>query len=431
MLMIGKQLTAEQRLTRAVIDIMDDRRYKALAGVLMIGKKSVSDSVPTAATNGRDEIYGRAFIEKMNDASLRFVILHENYHKLYQHLITWRHLYDEDPATANKACDYVINLKISDECMSDKFATMPMQDGVPMGLLDERFRGMDAAQVFNILRREKQQQQQQEQQSGQGQGQGQPQQQEQQGHQGEPGEPGKQDQSQTSQGAGLDDHDWAGAQAMSEEQTKALAREIDEAVRQGVLTAGRTGSGGERELNEILQAKIDWREVLREFVKTTCAGHDYSTWRRPNRKYVGMGIYLPSGVTEQVGEIVVAIDTSGSIGGVILGQFLGEIAAICETVKPSCLRLLYWDTSVVADEKYVGDEIANVVRSTKPAGGGGTNVTCVPNYMHKNNIKPQAVTVLTDGLLGNRWGTWTVPVLWCIYGSRNSAPVGKTVHIRN
>ena len=58
-------------------------------------------------------------------------------------------------------------------------------------------------------------------------------------------------------------------------------------------------------------------------------------------------------------------------------------------------------------------------------------MTCVPNYMHKNNIKPQAVVVLTDGLLGNRWGTWAVPVLWCIYGSRNSAPVGKTVHIRN
>lgn len=410
MLMVGKQLTVEQRLHRAVIDIMDDNRYKALAGVLMIGKKSVGD-IPTAATNGRDETYGRAFIESMTDAELRFVVLHENYHKLYQHLVTWRHLYEEDCALANMACDYVINLKIMDECVSDKFATMPVRDGKVMGLIDERFRGMDTAQVFNILRREQQQQAS--------------------GGQGEPGEPGQGDGTQTSQGAGLDDHDWAGAQAMSEEEGKALAREIDEAVRQGVLAAGRTGSGGRRDLNEILQAKVNWREVLREFVTTTCAGNDYSTWRRPNRRYVGMGIYLPSGVSEQVGDIVVAIDTSGSIGGVILGQFLGEIAAICETVKPASLRLLYWDTAVAADEKYVGNDIANVVRSTKPAGGGGTNVTCVPNYMYKHNIKPQAVIVLTDGLLGGRWGTWSVPVLWCVYGSTASAPVGKTVHIKS
>ena len=66
-------------------------------------------------TNGRDEVYGRAFVDMLNDAELRFLVLHEVYHKLYRHLTTWRHLYDENGRLANVACDHVINLKIQNE----------------------------------------------------------------------------------------------------------------------------------------------------------------------------------------------------------------------------------------------------------------------------------------------------------------------------
>ena len=84
MLMIGKQLSAEQRLSKAVVDIMGNPKYIALAGVLMIGSRVVDDKVKTACTNGRDEKYGRAFIETLSDAELRFLVLHECYHKLYR-----------------------------------------------------------------------------------------------------------------------------------------------------------------------------------------------------------------------------------------------------------------------------------------------------------------------------------------------------------
>ena len=155
MLAIGKQLTTEQRLSKAVVDIMANDRYVALAGILMIGDRTIEDDVPTAMTNGRDERYGREFVYGLSDAGLRFLILHESYHKLYRHLTTWRHLYMEDPELANNSADYVINIKISDD-NRDGFAVMP-----EVGLLSDRFRGMDTAQVFNILKQ------------GQGQGQGQ------------------------------------------------------------------------------------------------------------------------------------------------------------------------------------------------------------------------------------------------------------------
>jgi len=76
--------------------------------------------------------------------------------------------------------------------------------------------------------------------------------------------------------------------------------------------------------------------------------------------------------------------------------------------------------------------VENLTRSTKPAGGGGTSVLCVSEYMSEHGIKPQAVVVLTDGYLGNKWGSWTVPVLWCIVGNRSARPdVGKYVHVEN
>ena len=111
-MLLNKELTEEQRLSKAVVAILSEPRYTALAGVLMIGDKTVDDNVDTAYTNGRDEVYGRAFIAELNDAELRFLVLHETYHKLFRHLITWKHLWDTNPKVANIAMDHNINIKI-------------------------------------------------------------------------------------------------------------------------------------------------------------------------------------------------------------------------------------------------------------------------------------------------------------------------------
>ena len=413
MLMIGKPLSAEQRLTKAVVDLMSHKKYTALAGVLMVGTREICDKTPTAMTNGRDEKYGRKFVEELSDTNLRFVILHENYHKLYKHLITWRWMYKENPRLANMACDYVINLKIVDD-NRDGFAQMPMKNGKPVGLIDERFRDMDAAQVYKLLKQDGDENDS--------------------GNEGEDGEDGEEGDGAggSGSGTGFDDHDWEGAQDMPETERKALERALDEAVRQGALMAGKVGSGGNRDIDALLQPKIDWREALRDFVTAQCAGSDYSTWRRPNRRYIGMNVYLPSTISESVGEVVIAIDTSGSIGREELSPFLGEVKAICETVRPETVHLLYWDTKVCRAERYRTDELDNLVASTKPAGGGGTEVSCVPEYMSKHGISPKAAIILTDGYLGGSWGQWSVPVLWCIVGGNDVIdPVGKTLHVKD
>ena len=421
MLTIGKQLNAEERLSKAIVAIMGSPKYTALAGVLMLGEKTIDEDVPTACTNGRDEKYGRAFVDELTDAELRGLVLHENYHKLYSHLTTWRHLYDIDPQLSNVACDYVINLKIMDD-NKDGFATLP--EG---GLIDEKYRDMDTAQVFNILRKE-----QDEQPTGEdGDNDSQDNESEGDGEQGDGSTTGSQN-TAVGEGTGFDEHDWEGAQELSTEEQRELARDIDEAIRQGALAAGKMGGTGNRDLDALLQPQVDWREVLREFVQTTCAGSDYSTYARPNRRLMSQGIVMPSGISEQVGELVIAIDTSGSIGQLELTAFLSEVKGVCDTVKPDKVRLLYWGCSVVGDESYDMHELEQLTTSTKPKDGGGTDVRCVTQYMAEEGIKPQATIVLTDGYLFGGWGDWTCPVLWAILDHETALPeVGKAVHIKS
>ena len=396
----------ERKLQKAKIALMRSPKFALLSGILMVGKTRVDDNVPTANTNGRDERYGRAFVKSLSDKELNFLVAHEGYHKMYRHLTTWRKLHDEDHDLANQACDYVINLQLQDIDPNETLIAMPRYKDGPhkgerMGLVDERFRGMNTKQVFDILKQEKKEN----------------------GGQGGDGE------------GGFDVHDWADAKGMSDADKKELLKEIDQAIRQGIMAHQKiagTGAGGiDRELEGLLEPKVDWREVLREFVKATCNAKDTSSWRRVNRRFLSTGVYMPSMIGEKVGHIVIGIDTSGSIGGSELAEFLSEVKAIAEDVNPEVVDLLYWDCDVAGHEVYEGSEVSNIVQSTKPRGGGGTSPSCVSTYLKEKAIKPECIIMLTDGYVGNDWGSeWTAEVLWCIVGGNDEvAPNGKTVHV--
>lgn len=401
--MFTTDLTAEQRLQKAVASIMGRQEFAALSGILMIGERGIKDNVETAYTNGRDEYYGRAFVESLSDAELRFLVMHEVYHKMYKHLTTWQNLFKEDAQLANMAADYVINTKITKQCekirtsTGNKFLKMP--DG---GLRDYAFDGWNTQEVFEHLKSK---------QDNDG---------------GNSGGNGK--------GAPLDEHGWEDAQELSAEEKQDLERSIDEAIRQGAIIAGKIGGDANSlSLNDLMQPEIDWREALREFISQTSMGKDYSTWSRPNRRYIGANVYMPSTISETVEELVIAIDTSGSaMSADIQTKFMSEVSGICEIAKPNKVRVIYWDTSVRGDEVYTREELHNLTNTTKPKGGYGTDIKCVVDHMQEHNIKPQAVIVLTDGYLGGNWGNWTVPVLWCLLDNAHTTPDnGKVLHINS
>ena len=392
----------ERKVQKAKISLMRNSKFALLSGIMMVGRTRVDDNIPTACTNGRDERYGREFVKKLRDPELAFVVAHENAHKMYRHLTTWRKLNDENHRLANSACDYVINLMLKDLDPGETVIAMPRYTDGPlkgkvMGLVDERFRGMNAKQVFDILKEED---------DGEG------------------------------EGDGFDIHDWDGAKDMTEEEKKVLAREIDQAIRQGLISAKKAGtgtSGMDRELEGLMEPKVDWREVLREFVKSTCSAKDKSSWRRVNRRFLSTGVYMPTLIGEKVGHLVVGIDASGSVGAKELAECLSEVQGIAEEVSPEIVDLIYWDGEVAAHETYTGATVSTIVQSTKPAGGGGTSPSCVSTYLKEKSIVPECIIMLTDGYVGSDWGNeWTAPVLWVIGGGNDEvAPNGKTIHIRD
>ena len=397
-------MNVQDRIKKSHIAIMQHKVFCAFGSILACGKVRVGDDVPTAATNGWDVIYNPNFIDQYmkSDPELRFLVLHEAMHKAYRHMTTWRKLFDENAMMANAAMDYVINLQLVDTDPHAKLIAMPMRDGKRLGLLDERFRGMHTKQVYDILKQEQEE-------GGKG---------------GEGGE-------------GFDEHDWDGAQELTADEQKELAREVDQALRQGKFAhdkiVGKGAGGMNRELGELLEPKVNWREVLREYVKSICSGKDASSWRRPNRRFLSSDIYMPTLISERVGHLVIGIDTSGSIGGKELNDFLSEVKSIAEEVMPERVDLLYWDSEVAAHETYEATNVADIVTSTKPAGGGGTSPSCVTRYLKDNAIKPECTIMLTDGYVGSDWGgQWDCPVLWVIVnGNTSVAPVGQTIHVTN
>jgi len=108
--MIDNRDKEARKLQKCKIALMRNSKFVMWSGIMMIGDTSLSDNVPTAYTDGRNEVYGRAFVKRLPEKQLAFVILHENLHKAFRHLTTWVKLHKIDPHLANCACDYVIDL---------------------------------------------------------------------------------------------------------------------------------------------------------------------------------------------------------------------------------------------------------------------------------------------------------------------------------
>jgi predicted metal-dependent peptidase len=373
--------TPKQRIERTHVWLMSQPETAAFAGLLMVGKVSLSDEVPTAATDGLNVIYNPDFVTKLTDQELRGLVLHEALHKAYRQIWLWRHL--ENKQVLNMAMDYVINLEII-----SIHPDVALPEG---GCIDKQYQGMDTYQVYQKLMQDNE--------AGEG----------------------------TGTGSSFDEHDFEGAQDMD---GQALEREIDAAIRQGQILAGKIKGNIPRSFTDITEPKIDWKQVLQDFIYTVVQGKDYATWRKPNRRYLAQGLYMPSTIAESVGELVIGIDTSGSIDDATLSRFLSELVGIVKTTPPERVHLLWWDTIVQKHDIFMPDEYDNIMTKIKPAGGGGTSVTCVTEYIKQQQLNPVAVINFTDGHLYDGFGQWSCPVLWAIVDNKSCVPpVGVTVHI--
>jgi predicted metal-dependent peptidase len=396
-------LTEEERVKKAHIAMMKHPETALYSGVMMMGKTEVVDDAITAYTDGINKRYGRAFLKAVckTDQEIAGLVLHENLHIVLRHMLHNIDLFRLDRNRANKAADYVVNdiiVNIKDKNL------VKLPEG---GCYDPKYHNMNMREVYKLLEEEE-------------------------GNSGGSGNDSGEGEQQGGGEYSFDEHDTEGdGQPMTPEQAKEMEARIDRALREGALLAGRLGIDLPRAITDILNPKIDWRDALRDFVSSATKGKDEYTWRKFNRRVLPNDLYLPTVEDETIGEIVVAIDTSGSIGEKELNEFASELVSICETVSPEAVRVLWWDTKVHGEQLFK-DNYENIGSMLKPLGGGGTRVSCVSEYINKKKVNAECVLVFTDGYLESdvQWQI-TAPTLWMVTENANwNPPTGKKVMVK-
>lgn len=391
------KLTPNQKIQAANIDCMRHPQFALLSGHICMGKSEVKLDVPTALTDGQNKYYGKLFIEGMNRKQLRYLVLHENGHVAYKHCVL--PLYIElnkkfGHQICNVAADYVVNGLIEEMDPEFKFVERPT-DSV---LVDKKYQGMSYVQVLQQLLKEKEQ---------------------------NPDDPRFQE------GNGFDEHVLS-PEDLSPQEREKLEKMIDDANRQGELLVRKMrgdGKGGRDVFGTAQERQTNWKDALIDFIQTTCQGDENSRFCPPNKRLLASGFVMPSHFSETIGELVIACDTSGSMYP-YYPLIFGEIARVCENVRPEKVRVLWWDTEVAGDQEFKPDEYDQIAKLMKPKGGGGTVVSCVAQYMKEKEIKAKALIMLTDGYIESDFVLPELPILWGLVENDDFVPhTGKVMRI--
>ena len=385
------------RIKKAHVALMKHPQTALYSGVMLMGTSEVvEDAKFTAYTDGVNKKYGLKFLKSVDsNAKLRGLVLHENLHVALKHIPRGVDMWKKDSRIANISADYVVNGIIKDIDGKVAGGVERIVELPDNAYQDDMFSNWSMREVFNHLMKNP---------PPEGNGGG--------------------------EGGDGDVHDFENCKDLTHEEAKAMSEVIDKALREGGILAGRMGATVPRAIADLLEPKIDWREVLREFVTSATRGSDETTWRRMNKRYLANDMYVAGYEAETMGEVTIAIDTSGSIGSAELTEFASELASICGVCCPERVRILWWDTQVHGEQIFETD-YADIATLLKPLGGGGTNVSCVSEYITKHKLNSECVIVFTDGYLEDniKWNI-TMPSLWLVTQNKSfEPPQGKKVNV--
>ncbi len=183
-------------------------------------------------------------------------------------------------------------------------------------------------------------------------------------------------------------------QPIDPEAFEALQEELQEYFEQIFAKYKRQGDlpkGLEIVVPELFSYKIDWREALYRYI-ADYAKSSYS-FMPPNMKYLYRGICLPS-LSSDLLRIVIAIDTSGSIDEEMLGVFLSEVSAIMQQYPNYEIDIITADAKVQSHKTYLPGEPLEY----EVSGGGGTDFRPVFAYIEREIDYPTLLLYFTDGM---------------------------------
>lgn len=399
-----------KKIKKQYISIMGNPDWVAMSGVLCFGTWKVDDT-PTACTDGKNVWYGAEFCNDLPDPELRFLILHENMHKMARHMYVYKAMHTLDGQRANAACDYWINGELIKQDACKGFIKM-----IKGGLYNPKYYGWTVTAIFKDL-------------EGKEQG-------DDEGGDGGDGGGGQGDKPKDNNGneitegypksGGTDEHDWEGGD-LSDDEKASLEKDIEIAIRQGKSLAGKMDGNQSRLFDGMLDGKVDYKKEMAEFLKQVMAGRDESSWSKINRRMFHVG-YFPSAVSTTCGRLAVGIDASGSIGGDIIARSMGEVKKLCVEINPAGLDVIWWDNEVCSVQSFEQGQYDNIDNVLRAKGGGGTSPQCVADWLTANKtMNHECLLMISDGYVDS-FPVFDIPSLW-IMTTDVVAPHGRTVRI--
>ena len=353
----------------------------------------------TAAVDGRNLYYNTQFFNAMDNKEIEFVLAHEIYHMVYDHLGRRN---DRNPMLYNISADYIVN----NELVDGRIGTKPK---IVDCYQDFKYRGWTSEEVYDELF-----------------------------------EKAKKEGEEFLEQLGemLDEH--LNLEGDSEEEGKGKGRpkyskaeidQIKDEIKEAMINAAQTAGAGnvpagvERLIKELTEPKMNWRELLRQQIQSTIKS-DY-TFSRPSRKGWHTGAILPGMNFMDTIDICISIDMSGSIGNDQAKDFLGEIKGIMDEYKDYRIKLWCFDTAVYNEQDFSADGGEDLTEY-EIFGGGGTDFMVNWTYMKDNDIQPKKFIMFTDGYAWDSWGDENYcDTIFIIHSNHNKelqSPFGVTAH---
>lgn len=356
---------------------------------------------PTAATDGKRIYIDEDFLSGLKLPESVFLVCHEIGHAMWMHMARAKHYsdlgFEGEPFDArrwNYAGDYVIN----DMLVKSEIGKMP--EG---GLLDKKYTNdMQVEDVYRDLKDKIPPKRTITVCLGNGDGQ--------------------QADSDGNDGETMDVHIHADCEINDAEMKRAVQTALDQAKAMGKMPAALA-----RFAEEFLKPQVSWQERLRYHV-TRSVSRDATTWTKPNRRrLVTQNLYLPSYTGFGAGDVVVVVDTSGSIGQRELNRFFSELDDILSNCKPTGVTLLGCDAKVNSVfHLQAGDALKE--QKIDLGGGGGTSFVPPFEWVEENGALPSALIYFTD-----MYGDFPskepgYPTIWC-RTSTVAPPWGEVIDV--
>lgn len=403
----------ETKLARARTRLILDKPFLGALALRLPMVAACADWCPTSATDARRFYYNPAYIAALSVEETQFVLAHEALHCALSHFARRQHRIRH---RWDVACDHAVN-------------PLLVADGLkppPGVLLLEAYRGMTAEEIYPCIG---------DNDSGQtmdrhlydaDRSEG--------GHDGE-GEP------QQDAGGGADkrqetDAGGSGSRPDGEPGREAppplTAREREElgrvwrqrlaAAAQQALAAGKMGGVWSRLVDHLLQPQLPWRALLARYLSQ--AARDDFSYLRPSRREGN--VIFPSLKSGQV-DMVVALDTSGSLAEEEMGQFVSEVNALKAQIRAR-VTLLACDSALAEGSPWEFEPWDELGLPQSITGGGGTNFVPVFEWVAQCGRRPDLLVYFSDGEGEFPAAEPDFPVLWLIKG-KAPVPWGRRIQL--